>query len=50
MERWWFAAFSVATIIPSDFVMATGMLRGLRQRVEADEPAEVSGRQPLGPR
>jgi hypothetical protein len=31
----WFAALYVATIVPSDLVMALGMLRGLRRRVES---------------
>ena len=30
----WFAALYVATVVPADLVMATGMLRGLRDRVE----------------
>lgn len=47
MEPLWFAAFYVATIVPSDAVMAPGMLRGLKRRVEADEPAAVSERQPF---
>ena len=47
MDPWWFAAFYVATIVPADFIMATGMLRGLKQRVEAGQPPAVSGRPPL---
>jgi hypothetical protein len=35
MSPWWFAALYVATIVPADFVMARGMLRGLRARAEA---------------
>jgi hypothetical protein len=35
MEPWWFAALYLATIVPADHVMATGMLRGLQSRVEA---------------
>jgi hypothetical protein len=31
----WFAALYVAMIIPADFVMARGMLRGLRNRAES---------------
>jgi hypothetical protein len=30
----WFAALYLATIVPADHVMATGMLRGIRSRVE----------------
>lgn len=35
MSPRWFAALYVATIIPADFVMARGMLKGLRTRAEA---------------
>jgi hypothetical protein len=35
MDPWWFAALYLATIVPADHVMATGMLRGIRTRVEA---------------
>ena len=45
----WFAALYVATIIPSDFVMASGMLRGLKQRAESGRSPAVSGRPPLEP-
>ena len=31
----WFAALYLATIVPADHVMATGMLRGIKSRVEA---------------
>ena len=31
---WWLTAVYVATIIPADYVMARGMLRGLRRRAE----------------
>lgn len=34
MSPWWFAALYVATVVPADFIMATGMLRGLRSRAE----------------
>ena len=37
MTPWWLTALYVATIVPADFVMATGMLRGLKARVEAGE-------------
>ena len=43
----WFAALYVAAIIPADFVMAVGMLRGLKRRAESDQPPAVSGREPL---
>jgi len=35
MEPWWFAAVYLAAIGPADLVMATGMLRGLRDRAES---------------
>lgn len=47
MSPRWFAAFYVGTIVPADFVMATGMLRGLKKRAEAGAPPQVSGRAPL---
>jgi hypothetical protein len=47
MSPRWFAAFYVGTIIPADFVMATGMLRGLKKRAEAGTPPAISGRAPL---
>jgi hypothetical protein len=47
MSPRWFAAFYVGTIVPADFVMATGMLRGLKKRAEAGTPPEISGRAPL---
>jgi len=31
---WWVAAAYIAAIIPADFIMATGMLHGLKQRAE----------------
>ena len=49
MSPWWFAGFYVAAIIPADFIMATGMLRGLKARVETNPPPVVSGRAPLTP-
>jgi hypothetical protein len=47
MSPWWLTAFYVVTIVPSDFVMSRGMLRGLKVRAEAREAPEVSGREPL---
>lgn len=41
---WWFIGLYVATLIPADYVMATGMLRGLKQRVEAHPQPSASGR------
>lgn len=43
----WFTLMYVVTLVPADLVMATGMLRGLRERAEAGAPPEVSGRMPL---
>jgi len=42
---WWLAAGFVGAIIPADFIMATGMLRGLKHRAEQASAAEV----PAGP-
>jgi hypothetical protein len=33
---WWLAAAYVAAIVPADYIMATGMLRGLRRRAERE--------------
>jgi hypothetical protein len=43
----WLGALYAATIVPADLVMATGMLRGLRRRVEARAEPARSGRAPL---
>lgn len=34
MAPWWVSMLYVAAIVPADFVMARGMLRGIKQRVE----------------
>lgn len=47
MSPWWLTALYVATIIPADFVMSTGMLRGLKSRVERRATPLSSGREPL---
>ena len=44
---WWFIGLYVAGLIPADYVMATGMLRGLSQRVEAHPAPAASGRVPF---
>lgn len=44
---WWFIALYIAGLIPADYVMATGMLRGLKRRVEEGAEPVVSGREPL---
>jgi hypothetical protein len=49
MSPWWFTALYVATIVPADLVMSTGMLRGLAHRVERSAPPESSGREPMRP-
>lgn len=46
-DPWWFTLLYVGGLIPADFIMATGMLRGLKQRVEAGRPPVASGREPL---
>jgi hypothetical protein len=47
MSPWRLTALYVATIIPADFVMSTGMLRGLKSRVEQRATPLSSGREPL---
>ena len=47
---WWFIVLYAAVIIPADYVMATGMLRGLKRRAEQGGEPVVSGRAPLSPR
>src|SRR5215475_13431615 len=37
----WLAAAYIAAIVPADFVMATGMLRGLKRRAENARPVGV---------
>lgn len=41
---WWLTATYVGLLVPADFVMATGMLRGLKKRAESGLPPAVSGR------
>ncbi len=41
---WWFIALYVAALIPADYVMSTGMLRGLRERAEGSQAPQDSGR------
>ena len=33
---WWLATAHIAWIVPADYIMATGMLRGLRRRAEGE--------------
>ena len=49
LSPWWLTALYVATIVPADFVMATGMLSGLKSRVEARATPQSSGREQLRP-
>ncbi len=44
---WWLTTLYQVAIVPADYVMATGMLRGLKRRVEARSLPAASGRQPL---
>lgn len=44
---WWLTALYLACIVPADYVMAMGMLRGLKRRVEAHHRPAASGRDPL---
>jgi hypothetical protein len=43
----WLTATYLATIVPADFVMAGGMLRGIKQRAESAAPPKLSDRSPL---
>jgi hypothetical protein len=45
MSPWWLSGLYVATIIPADFVMSTGMLRGLKSRVGQRATPLSSGRE-----
>ncbi len=44
---WWLTALYVGALIPADYVMATGMLRGVKRRAEAPAEPKASGREPL---
>jgi hypothetical protein len=43
----WLTATYLATIIPADYVMAGGMLRGIKRRAESGALLRPSGRSPL---
>lgn len=45
----WFAWIYHALIVPADYVMAPGMLRGIAKRAEAHAPPRASGRVPYTP-
>ncbi|WP_412738742.1 hypothetical protein [Krasilnikovia sp. MM14-A1259] len=47
---WWLTVGYHAALVPADFVMATGMLRGVRRRIEAAPAPAPSGRQPFDAR
>ena len=44
---WWLTTLYQAGIVPANYVMAMGMLRGLKRRVEGHHPPAASGRDPL---
>jgi len=44
---WWLTTLYLAGIVPADYVMAMGMLRGLKRRVEAHRLPAASGRDPF---
>jgi hypothetical protein len=46
-DPWWFTVLYVGAIIPADYIMATGMLRGLKSRAERGASPEPSGREAL---
>lgn len=43
---WWLTLAYTAALVPADYVMAVGMLRGIRDRAEAAPPPRASGRGP----
>jgi hypothetical protein len=43
----WLTAIYLATIVPADYVMAGGMLRGIKRRAESRPLLRPSGRSPL---
>jgi hypothetical protein len=43
----WLTASYQAALVPADFVMATGMLHGIKTRAESGRPPRSSGRDPL---
>jgi hypothetical protein len=43
---WWLTATYHAVLVPADFVMAVGMLRGIKRRAESAPPPRLSGRTP----
>ena len=47
LSPWWFSALYAAAVVPADAVMATGMLHGLKRRVQADPDPQLSGRHPF---
>ncbi len=44
---WWLTVSYHAALVPADFVMTVGMLRGIKERAESDRPWRSSGRTPL---
>jgi hypothetical protein len=38
---WWVTAIYRATIVPADYIMARGMLRGIKQRAESRRTATL---------
>ncbi len=50
MSPWWFMASYVIGLVPADFIMATGMLRGIKHRAErtVDSPVLDGLARPLG--
>jgi hypothetical protein len=43
---WWLTACYHAALVPADFVMAVGMLRGIKERAESRRPWRSAGRKP----
>jgi hypothetical protein len=45
----WLTTGYQAALVPADFVMAVGMLRGIKHRAESRSGLEISGREPFTP-
>jgi hypothetical protein len=43
---WWLTAAYHTALVPADFIMAMGMLRGIKDRAECAAPPRRSGREP----
>jgi hypothetical protein len=46
-EPWWLTVAYVGALVPVDYVMGPGMLRGLARRAGSNDPPRASGRRPF---